>query len=126
MAASPPGSWLGTRCAQCAHVASHKDTGSFWNVLGTALSVAFPCNFLVQLKVLRRVSLCSFRSHVHGCCALQLQPCGRPEALPGSEASMHTMVKGRPCRAFGLAASGNGLFIAIARETPYAKQLSFA
>ena len=39
---------------------------------------------------------------------------------------MHTMVKGKPCRAFGLAASGNGLFVAIARETPYAKQLSFA
>lgn len=39
---------------------------------------------------------------------------------------MHTMAKGKPCSAFGVAASGNGLFAAVARETPWAKQLNYA
>ena len=36
------------------------------------------------------------------------------------------MAKGKPCGAFGLTSSGNGLFVAVARETPYAKQLDYA
>ncbi len=55
---------------------------------------------------------------------MQLQPCGPPQEPPGSQASHYTTAKGKPCRAFGLASSGNGLYVAVARETPYAKQLN--
>lgn len=59
-----------------------------------------------------------------GTVSVQLQPCGPPKEPAGSQASHYTTAKGKPCRAFGLASSGNGLYVAVARETPYAKQLN--